>query len=56
MEFLSQTGVIWIIAIQSLGDWLEGPMKFFLFSVWRISSSLFCPSFIGAWIQDGDSK
>jgi hypothetical protein len=31
MEFLIQTGVTWIIAIQSLGDWLEGPMKFFSF-------------------------
>jgi membrane-associated phospholipid phosphatase len=31
MEFLDQTGVNWIIAIQSLGDWLAGPMKFFSF-------------------------
>lgn len=31
MEFLVQTGVNWIVAIQSLGDWLEVPMRFFTF-------------------------
>ncbi|MGZ9164998.1 MAG: phosphatase PAP2 family protein [Anaerolineales bacterium] len=31
MDFLLQTGVNWIVAIQSLGDWLEAPMRFFSF-------------------------
>jgi len=31
MDFLLQTGVNWIVAIQSLGDWLEAPMKIFPF-------------------------
>jgi len=31
MEFLVQTGVNWIVAIQSLGGWLEAPMRFFTF-------------------------
>jgi membrane-associated phospholipid phosphatase len=31
MDFLVQTGVNWIVAIQSLGGWLEAPMKFFSF-------------------------
>jgi membrane-associated phospholipid phosphatase len=31
MDFLLQTGVNWIVAIQSLGGWLEAPMKFFSF-------------------------
>jgi membrane-associated phospholipid phosphatase len=31
MDFLLQTGVNWIIAIQSLGGWLEAPMRFFSF-------------------------
>ena len=29
MEFLVQAGVNWIVAIQSLGGWLEAPMRFF---------------------------
>jgi len=31
MDFLVPFGVNWIIAIQSLGAWLEAPMKFFSF-------------------------
>jgi membrane-associated phospholipid phosphatase len=31
MEFLVQTGLEWIVAIQSLGGWLEAPMRFFTF-------------------------
>jgi membrane-associated phospholipid phosphatase len=31
MEFLLQTGLDWIVAIQSLGGWLEAPMRFFTF-------------------------
>jgi len=31
MDFLIPLGVNWIIAIQSLGAWLEAPMKFFSF-------------------------
>ncbi|HJR81815.1 MAG TPA: phosphatase PAP2 family protein [Anaerolineales bacterium] len=31
MDFLLQTGVKWVIAIQSLGSWLEVPMRFFSF-------------------------
>lgn len=31
MDTLIQNGVNWIIAIQSLGGWLEAPMKFFSF-------------------------
>ena len=31
MEFLVQTGLNWIVAIQSLGGWLEAPMRFFTF-------------------------
>ena len=31
MDFLLQTGVNWVLAIQSLGGWLEGPMRFFSF-------------------------
>ena len=31
MDILIQNGVNWIIAIQSLGGWLEAPMKFFSF-------------------------
>jgi len=31
MEFLIQTGLEWIVAIQSLGGWLEAPMRFFTF-------------------------
>ena len=31
MDFLLQTGVNWVVAIQSLGDWLEAPMRFFSF-------------------------
>lgn len=31
MDFLIQQGVNWIIAIQSLGAWLETPMEFFSF-------------------------
>jgi membrane-associated phospholipid phosphatase len=29
MDFLLQRGVDWIVAIQSLGGWLEAPMRFF---------------------------
>ena len=31
MDFLIQNGVNLIVAIQSLGGWLEAPMKFFSF-------------------------
>lgn len=31
MEFLAQTGLDWIVAIQSFGGWLEAPMRFFTF-------------------------
>jgi len=31
MEILLQNGIDWIVAIQSLGEWLELPMKFFTF-------------------------
>jgi len=31
MDFLISMGINWIIAIQSLGGWLEAPMKFFSF-------------------------
>jgi membrane-associated phospholipid phosphatase len=31
MDFLIQQGIHWIVAIQSLGAWLEAPMKFFSF-------------------------
>jgi membrane-associated phospholipid phosphatase len=31
MDILTQNGINWIIAIQSLGSWLEGPMEFFTF-------------------------
>ncbi|HLF73497.1 MAG TPA: phosphatase PAP2 family protein [Anaerolineales bacterium] len=31
MEFLLQTGVDWVVAVQSLGGWLEAPMEFFTF-------------------------
>jgi membrane-associated phospholipid phosphatase len=31
MDFLVSSGINWIIAIQSLGTWLEIPMKFFSF-------------------------
>ena len=31
MDFLVQSSVDWIVAIQSLGGWLEAPMKFFSF-------------------------
>ena len=31
MDILTQNGVDWIVAIQSLGGWLELPMKFFTF-------------------------
>ena len=31
MDFLVQNGIDWIVAIQSLGGWLEAPMKFFSF-------------------------
>ena len=31
MDWLVQNGVNWIIAVQSLGAWLEGPMQFFSF-------------------------
>lgn len=31
MDFLVQKGLEWIVAIQSLGGWLEMPMKFFSF-------------------------
>lgn len=31
MEFLVQTGLNWIVAIQSLGGWPEAPMRFFTF-------------------------
>jgi len=31
MDFLVQNGIDWIIAIQSLGGWLEVPMRFFTF-------------------------
>ena len=31
MDFLVQNGVDWIVAIQSIGNWLEAPMKFFSF-------------------------
>jgi membrane-associated phospholipid phosphatase len=31
MAFFLQQGIDWIIAIQSLGNWLELPMKFFTF-------------------------
>ena len=31
MDFLLQHGIDWIVAIQSLGGWLELPMKFFTF-------------------------
>jgi len=31
MDTLVQLGIDWIIAIQSLGGWLEAPMKFFTF-------------------------
>jgi membrane-associated phospholipid phosphatase len=31
MDILIQNGIDWIIAIQSLGGWLEYPMKFFTF-------------------------
>jgi len=31
MDVLTQDGIHWIIAIQSLGSWLELPMKFFTF-------------------------
>jgi hypothetical protein len=29
MDVLMQNGIHWIVAIQSLGGWLELPMKFF---------------------------
>lgn len=29
MEFLVKTGLDWIVAIQSLGGWLEVPMRLF---------------------------
>ena len=29
MDFLVQNGINWVVAIQSLGSWLELPMKFF---------------------------
>jgi len=31
MDYLIQNGIDWIVAIQSLGGWLELPMKFFTF-------------------------
>jgi len=31
MDILIQNGIDWIVAIQSLGNWLELPMKFFTF-------------------------
>ena len=31
MDFFLQNGIDWIVAIQSLGSWLELPMKFFTF-------------------------
>ena len=31
MHFFTQNGIDWIIAIQSLGNWLQLPMKFFTF-------------------------
>lgn len=31
MESVIQTGIDWIVTIQSLGDWLAGPMRFFSF-------------------------
>ncbi|HXF85034.1 MAG TPA: phosphatase PAP2 family protein [Anaerolineales bacterium] len=31
MDFLVQSGIEWITAIQSLGAWLEAPMRFFTF-------------------------
>ena len=31
MDFPVQTGVNWIVAIQSAGGWLEAPMRFFTF-------------------------
>ncbi len=31
MDTLVQIGIDWIIVIQSLGGWLEVPMKFFTF-------------------------
>ena len=31
MDFPVQNGIEWIVAIQSLGGWLEAPMKFFSF-------------------------
>lgn len=31
MDLLTQNGIDWIVAVQSLGAWLEAPMKFFSF-------------------------
>jgi hypothetical protein len=43
MDFLVQTGVNWIVAIQSVGSWLEAPMRFFAFLCSEEFFSSFCP-------------
>ena len=42
MDVLIQNGIDWIIAIQSLGSWLEPLMEFFTFLGMKTSFSWSC--------------
>ena len=54
MGFLTENSINWVLAIQSLGAWLEMPMRFFSF-LGDENFSFWCFHFsIGAWMQSWD--